>query len=67
MAWMITHRIAPDTVRYTANWARSELQRRGYSVVVMAEAFRRQVKAGIPKCVDEIEAACARASLAPVG
>jgi GNAT superfamily N-acetyltransferase len=51
VAWMITHRIAPDLVRYTANWARTDLQRRGYSAVVMAEAFQRQVKAGIPRLV----------------
>jgi ribosomal protein S18 acetylase RimI-like enzyme len=51
VAWMITHRLAPDLVRYTANWARADLQRRGYSVLVMAEAFRRQVRASIPRCV----------------
>jgi ribosomal protein S18 acetylase RimI-like enzyme len=51
VAWQVTHRIAPDLVRYTAAWARSELQPRGYSVVAMAEAFRRQVQAGIPKFV----------------
>ncbi|MGI8745789.1 MAG: GNAT family N-acetyltransferase [Bryobacteraceae bacterium] len=46
--WVITHRAAPDTIRYTCSFIRKDLQRRFHIGPLYREAYARQAKAGIP-------------------
>ena len=43
VGWLLTHRLAPDTIRYTALFVRSDLQRLGLGLSLLAESIRRQV------------------------
>lgn len=43
VGWVLTHRIASDTIRYTVLFVRSDLQRLGLGVSLLAEAIRRQI------------------------
>ncbi len=49
--WLITHRIAPDTIRYTCSFIRKDLQGRFRIAPIYQEAFRRQTEAGIPNAI----------------
>jgi len=44
VGWVITHRIASDTIRYTSLFIRQDLQRVGRGISLLAESIRRQVK-----------------------
>jgi GNAT superfamily N-acetyltransferase len=48
VGWQINHRIAPDTIRYTAMFVRDDLQPFGLAIPLMAEAIRRHVDEGPP-------------------
>ena len=43
--WMITHRIAPDTIQYTSLFIEAALQRQGRALPLLAEAIRRHAAA----------------------
>jgi GNAT superfamily N-acetyltransferase len=47
VGWMITHRIAPDTIRYTSLFIRQDLQKLGRAIPLLAEAIKRQVNSEI--------------------
>lgn len=49
--WMITHRIAEDTIRYTSIFVRDDLQKYGLSVPLLIESIKRHIK-----CYREIKA-----------
>jgi GNAT superfamily N-acetyltransferase len=48
VGWQVNHRIAPDTIRYTAMFVREDLQPFGLAIPLMAEAIRRHVDEGPP-------------------
>jgi uncharacterized protein (TIGR03032 family) len=45
---VLTHRVAPDTIRYTTLEIAEPFQRRGRGVSLLAEAIRRQVNSNVP-------------------
>jgi GNAT superfamily N-acetyltransferase len=45
--WMITHRVRPDTIRYTCSFIREDLQRRFRILPIYQEAYRAQSAAGV--------------------
>ncbi len=49
MGWVITHRLAPDTIRYTCSFVRQDLQKMGRIIPLYVKAIQLQAKAGIPK------------------
>jgi GNAT superfamily N-acetyltransferase len=48
VGWLLTHRLRPDTVRFTCSYARRDLQRRLPILAVYAEAIARCRDAGYP-------------------
>jgi hypothetical protein len=56
--WMITHRIAPDTIQYTSLFIEPALQRQGRALPLLAEAIRRHATAReeIPSGIFQVEA-----------
>ncbi|MGK7874459.1 MAG: GNAT family N-acetyltransferase [Xenococcaceae cyanobacterium] len=51
VGWLITHRIALDTIRYTCGWVREDLQKTGCLFALLVKAHKRQVRAKIPKAI----------------
>lgn len=51
VGWLITHRIDPDTLRYTCDWVREDLQKTGCLLTLHVKAMRRQARAKIPKAI----------------
>lgn len=47
VGWMITHRINPNTIRYTSLFVRKDLQKMGRAIPMLAEAIRRQVDSDV--------------------
>lgn len=47
VGWMATHRIAPNTIRYTKLFVREDLQRMGRAISLIAEAIKIQLKSNI--------------------
>lgn len=56
VGWMATHRITPDTIRYTSLFVRQDLQRMGRAIPLIAEAIKLQLKSNIPRytCAAEV-------------
>lgn len=48
VGWMITHRYAPDTIRYTALFVRQEFHKMGRAIPLLAEAIYLQNSSKIP-------------------
>ncbi|MEG3898952.1 MULTISPECIES: GNAT family N-acetyltransferase [unclassified Microcoleus] len=48
VGWMVTHRVAPDTIRYTSMFVEKRWQRLGRGIVLMAESLQRQYDRAIP-------------------
>jgi GNAT superfamily N-acetyltransferase len=51
VGWLITHRIYPDTIRYTCDWVREDLQKTGCLFALHAKAHKRQAIAKIPQAI----------------
>jgi len=51
VGWMLTHRLDHERVRYSRLFVERDHQARFSGVALIAEAFRRQRAAGIPKCL----------------
>ena len=47
VGWVITHRIAPDIIRYTCSFVRQDLQKMGRIIPLYVKAIQLQVKANI--------------------
>lgn len=43
VGWMICHRVAPDTIRYSALYVRERFQKLGRGISLLAEAIKRQI------------------------
>jgi cytochrome P450/GNAT superfamily N-acetyltransferase len=48
VGWILTHRIAPDTIRYTSMFVRQDLQKMARGIALLVNAIRLQDKANIP-------------------
>ncbi|WP_193200458.1 TIGR03032 family protein [Nostoc sp. MG11] len=48
IGWVFTHRVAPDTIRYTTLSIAEPFGKKGRGVSLLAEAIRRQVESGVP-------------------
>lgn len=48
VGWMITHRIAPDTIRYTSLFIIPEWQRKGPAMRLLCDAIKFQTSSSIP-------------------
>ncbi|MBD2693547.1 TIGR03032 family protein [Anabaena catenula] len=48
IGWVLTHRVAPDTIRYTTISIAEAFEKRGRGVSLLAEAIHRQVNSGVP-------------------
>jgi GNAT superfamily N-acetyltransferase len=49
VGWVITHRIAPDTIRYSTMYVEPPFQRLGRGVSLFVEAIKRQIDSPIPR------------------
>lgn len=47
VGWVITHRLAPDTIRYTCSFVREDLQKMGRIIPLYVNAIRTQHQANI--------------------
>jgi len=54
IGWMITHRIAPDTIRYTSLYIMPKFQLKGSSTPLLIQSINLQKKMGIPQAFFEI-------------
>lgn len=52
VGWVLTHRVAPDTIRYSTLYTTDRFRALGRGIALMAEAIRRQIASPIPylKC-----------------
>ncbi|MEH2233750.1 MAG: TIGR03032 family protein [Nostoc sp.] len=48
IGWVLTHRVAPDTIRYTTFSIAQAFEKRARGVWLLASAIRRQVDSGVP-------------------
>lgn len=52
VGWLIAHRLTPDTIRYTCGFVRTDLQKMGRLICLLAEAIKLQAaKPEIPNAV----------------
>jgi GNAT superfamily N-acetyltransferase len=49
VGWMITHRFAPDTIRYTALFVRQDFQKMGRAISLLAKAINLHNSSNIPE------------------
>lgn len=54
IGWIITHRLNPDTIRYTSLFFQKTFHHTGYSIRMVKEACKLQIAAGIPIAVMDI-------------
>lgn len=52
--WMITHRIDPDTIRYSALYIEHEYRRAGIAIHLLASSIKRHIAAPTPLAVIEV-------------
>lgn len=54
VGWILTHRIASDTIKYTALYIHRHLQLRGPAIFLLCEAIKRQIDSKVPWAVLEV-------------
>jgi hypothetical protein len=54
VGWMLTHRIAPDTIRYTSLYIQRHLHLRGPAIFLLCESIKRQIASDVPWAVLEV-------------
>ncbi len=57
VGWMITHRVAPDTIRYSALYIQREFQYRKEAIILLSKAIKLQKEAGVPWGIMDINIA----------
>ncbi len=50
VGWIVTHRVASDTIRYSTMFVAQRFQRMGRGISLLAEAIKRQINSPIPNC-----------------
>jgi uncharacterized protein (TIGR03032 family) len=54
IGWMITHRVAPDTIRYSSLFVSERFQKLGRALPALTEAIKRQINSAVPYCTFSI-------------
>lgn len=54
IGWMVTHRIAPDTIRYAYLYVRDDFRRSGISIQLLKKAIQKQQESSIPYSTFEV-------------
>ncbi|NEP34047.1 GNAT family N-acetyltransferase [Moorena sp. SIO3B2] len=54
VGWMLTERVAVDSILYNCMFVRKDLQKMGRAIALLIEAIKRQNKANIPNCIWEV-------------
>lgn len=54
VGWMITHRIDPETIRYSAFYIEHSLRKSGAAIPLLASAIRRHMASPTPKAVMDV-------------
>ncbi|WP_424099474.1 GNAT family N-acetyltransferase [Moorena producens] len=54
VGWMLTERVALDTILYNCMFVRKDLQKMGRGIMLLVEAIKRQNKANIPNGIWEV-------------
>lgn len=54
IGWMICHRVAPDTIRYTAFYIKPEFTFRGYQIRLLADSIQKQQKSDVKWALFEL-------------
>lgn len=50
VGWIVTHRVAPDTIRYSTMFVAQQFQKLGRGVALIAESLKRQIASPVPNC-----------------
>ncbi len=50
VGWIVTHRVAPDTIRYSTMFVAQRFQKLGRGVALISEALKRQIASPVPNC-----------------
>ena len=50
VGWLLTHRVAPDTIRYSTLYVAEPFQSLGRGVSLIAEGIHRQIVSSVPYC-----------------
>ncbi len=56
IGWMLTHRVAPDTIRYSSLFVREPYQKLGRAIPLLSESIKRQINSEIEKCIFSVAA-----------
>lgn len=54
IGWMVTHRLQPDTIRYSCFYIRDDYRHRGFSLRLLIDAIRLQQKSDVPNSTFEL-------------
>jgi len=54
VGWMITHRSAPDVIQYSSLFVRSDLQRVGRAIPLLAASIKRQISSDILSLICQV-------------
>lgn len=54
VGWMLTHRMAPDTIRYTSLYVQRQLHLKGPAIFLLCESIKRQVASDVPWAILEV-------------
>ncbi|NEO89339.1 MAG: GNAT family N-acetyltransferase [Moorea sp. SIO3G5] len=55
VGWVITHRIAPDTIRYSSMFVRKDLQKMAIGMTLVVNAIKLQAQVNIPNYVCSVQ------------
>jgi uncharacterized protein (TIGR03032 family) len=50
IGWMLTHRVAPDTIRYSSLFVSEKFQKLGRGISLLAESIQRQIASSVTNC-----------------
>lgn len=56
IGWIITHRVAPETIRYSTLFIREKYQKLGRGISLLAESIKRQINSEIENCTGSVAA-----------
>lgn len=51
VGWMVTHRVAPDAIRYSTMFVEKRFQRLGRGISLLSQSILRQTESSVPYCL----------------